>query len=155
MVGANDWDEHVAQVFELSLGLGVEQGERGHIDGLGRILGVDRDGRAGGNGLAGLGAVAETDIAKQVCGVLQVRLDLGALETLTALGLGLVLIAALIGKLGSTFGTAFLDALLLGLLVGSSLGIGLGLGFGSLLGLFALYFRVFGGVPGVEDLVAC
>lgn len=45
-----------------------------------------------------------------------------------------------------------LDTLLFGLLVGSSLGFGLGLDFSSLLCLLALYFRVFGGIPRVENL---
>lgn len=44
------------------------------------------------------------------------------------------------------------DALCFGLLVRFGFGVGFGFGFGGLFGFFALDFRVFGGVPGFQDL---
>ncbi len=83
----------------------------------------------------------------------KVRLLLSAAQAGATLGLVLVVffVGALVGDAG-TLGLVLGDALLLGLLVGSSLGISLSLDFGGLLGLFALYFGIFGGVPRVDNL---
>lgn len=84
----------------------------------------------------------------------QVSILLSAAETLATLGLGLILVAGLVilGLAGETLGLVQGDALSLGFLVGGGLGVSLGLGLGGLARLLALYFRVFGGIPGVEDL---
>jgi hypothetical protein len=88
--------------------------------------------------------------------VSQVGVLLGTTKTLTALSLGLVInllgFGFLESLLTSTAGLVVGDSSRLRLLVGGGLGSGLGLGFFSLLGLFALYFGVFGGIPRVEDL---
>lgn len=83
----------------------------------------------------------------------KIRLLLSAAEAGATLGLFLVvfLVGALVGDAG-TLGLVLGDAVLLRLLIGRSLGIGLGLDFGGLLGLFALYFGIFGGVPRVDNL---
>jgi hypothetical protein len=83
----------------------------------------------------------------------QVGLLLGAAETLTALGLGLLFVTGVIVKVaGGALGLVLGDALSLALLVGGGLSVGLGLDLGGLASLLALYFRVLGGIPRVEDL---
>ena len=141
-----------AHRLKLLLGLGVEEGQGGQVDRVGGVLRVDDDGGAGGRGLA---AGVEADGAKQVLGVMQIRLLLGAAQALAALGLGLLLAALLVafGTLPGALGLVIGDALDLALLLGRGLGISLGLGLGRLSLLLALYLGVFGGIPRVEDLV--
>ena len=81
--------------------------------------------------------------------MLQVRLHLGALETVAALSLSLIvaLIVAALSELAGALGLVLGDALLLGLLVGSSLSLGFGLGLLSLLGLLAFDIGIIRGVP--------
>lgn len=154
VVGAEDGDQGVAQVLELRLGLRVEEGQGAQVDRLGRVLGVDRHGRADRGRLAAAGladAHAEAGVAEEVLGVLQVGLLLGAAEALAPRRLVLVLVLAVVG-LGQTAGPLRLvlgDALGLGLLVGGGFGVGLRLRLGGLLGLLSLGFGVIGRVPGV------
>ena len=121
---------------------------------LGRVLGVDGHRGARGGGLPHAGgavsgpADAEPRVAEQVLGVLQVGVLLGAAQALTALGLGLLLVAVALSELAGPLGLDLGDALSLGLLVGGGLGVGLGLGLGGLLGLLSLDLGILGGVPG-------
>lgn len=81
----------------------------------------------------------------------EIGLLLGATEALAALRLGLVVtLVRLLGLLATLL--VLVDTGGLGLLVGLGFGFGLGLGLCGLLCLFALYLRVFGGIPRVEDL---
>jgi hypothetical protein len=85
--------------------------------------------------------------------VLEVGVLLGAAQAFTAFGLGFVLVeVAAFLRLASALVAVFLYPLCLGLLVGGGGGLGLGQSLFGLLCLFALNLRVFGGVPGVEDL---
>lgn len=79
----------------------------------------------------------------------EVSLLLSGTQTLALFSLGLLLVAGFVGlsQAAGSLGLALGDALGFGLLVGSGLGLGLGLQLGGLLRLFALYFRVFGGIP--------
>lgn len=129
--------------------MGVEQGQRGQVDRLGGVLRVDRDGRADRVALA---ALADANVAEEVSGVVEVRLDLGALEALAPGRLRLLLAFVVRGQLAGALGPALLDALLLGLLVGRRLGLSRRLGGSRLLGLFALDLGVLGRVPVVYDL---
>lgn len=86
--------------------------------------------------------------------MVEVGLLLVMAESCAAFGLGLLFLGFLVlGALAGSIGLMFGDTLALGLFVGGSLGGELCLGFGSLAFLFALYVRVFGGIPRVEDLV--
>lgn len=151
-VGRNDGHEDLTELLKLLLGLRVEDGQLGQVDGVGGVLGVNHDGRASD----GAGTViVDADFAKEVLGVVEVGLLLGSAQACAALGLvllvfRLVLLGALAGSVGLVVG----NALELGLFVGSGLGGELGLGFGGFALLFALYFRVFGGVPRVENLTS-
>jgi hypothetical protein len=148
--GGDDGDQGGAQLLELQLGLGVEERQGGEVDRLGGVLGVEGNGGAGSGALA---AVADANLAKEVLGVLQVGVLLGAAEALTALSLGLLLILLVrLGGAAGTLGLVLCDALALGLLVGGGGGGGLGLGLLGLLSLLTLCLGVIGGIPGVEDL---
>lgn len=85
---------------------------------------------------------------------MHVGILLGAAQALATLSLSLILVAFLVTVLrfASTLIAVFLYPLGLGLLVGGSLGLGLGQSLLSLFRLLTLYFRVFGGIPGVKDL---
>lgn len=149
-IGGNDGHEHLAQLLKLLLGLRVEDGQLGQVDRVGGVLGVDGDRRPGDR----VGAVvADADAVKQVLGVAQVGLLLGAAETRAALALLLLLLrrALLLEDAGALL-LVLGDALRLGLLVGGVLGGLLLLELGGFLGLFALYVGVLGGIPRVEDL---
>ena len=85
-------------------------------------------------------------------------LKVGVLLCLAETGspLGLVLVAFLIRVgigLGLPRSLVFLYPLCLALLVCGGFSLSLGLGLRGLGGLFALYFGIFGSIPGVEDLV--
>ena len=147
----DDGGQSVAQLLKLTLSRGVEQRKRGNVDSVGRVLGVNDDGGAGGRSLA---AVADANSAKHVLGVRKVGLLLGAAETFAALSLSLVLLFLLVLASRGAGGLVLSDALSLGLLVGLGLGKSLGLGLGGLALLLALYFGVFGGIPRIEDLMA-
>lgn len=149
-VGSEDGCKDSAELLKLGLGRWVEERERGEVDGVGRILGVDDNSSASSVRLA----AANTQIVKEVFGVLQVRLLLCAAETLALLGFGLIIARVLVRLSGSagSVGLVVGDTLRLGLLTGSGIGISLRLGLGSLLCLLAFYFGVFSGVPGIEDL---
>jgi hypothetical protein len=85
--------------------------------------------------------------------VLQVSILLGAAQTITALGLGLVLVeVAFFLRLAPALVAVLLYPLGLALLVGGGSGLGLCEGLFGLLCLLALYLGIFSGVPGVEDL---
>jgi hypothetical protein len=145
-VGTDNRDHGVAEVLELGLGLGVEEREGGNVDRVVGVLGVDDNGGAGRGSLAG---AADADAGKEVLGVPQVSLLLGLAQTLALLGLGLF-VALLVAPFreGCGLGCQLLgNALGLGLLVGGGFGVSLGLCLGGLLGLLALDFGVFGGVP--------
>lgn len=77
----------------------------------------------------------------------QIGILLLTAQTLTALGLGLVLEVRLSISIFPALLTVLFDALGLGLLVGSSLGLSGGRGLGSLLGLLALYLGVLCSIP--------
>lgn len=156
-VGRDDGRNGGAEHVELGLGGGREDGELGNIDRLGGVLGVYGDGGSLGLGTSGAQpSIAKAVVSKHVGGVCQVGILLGATETLTALGRGLVVDNLGLGHgeslLAGTIGLVTSNARALGLLIGKGLGGGLGLSFFGLLSLFALYFGVFGGIPGVEDL---
>lgn len=86
--------------------------------------------------------------------MLQVGVLLSAAQTITALGLGFVIVEIIAFlRLAPALVAVFLYPFGLGLLVGGGSGLGLGQGLFGLLCLLALYLRVFGGVPGVEDLL--
>jgi hypothetical protein len=83
----------------------------------------------------------------------QIGLLLGRTEAVALLRLGLLVAGVVVlGELAGPLGLSLGYALGLGLLVGGSLGVGLCLGLGGLLCLFALDFRVFRGIPGLENL---
>jgi hypothetical protein len=93
-------------------------------------------------------------LGEKILGVVKVGLLLVMAESCAAFGLCLLFLRFLVlGALAGSIGLVFGDALSLCLFIGGGLGGELGLGFGSLALLFALYFRVFGGIPRVEDLV--
>jgi hypothetical protein len=75
---------------------------------------------------------------------------IGFLLSLAQTGAACCLVLAL-GFIAALLAEALLSEFLyplgFGLLVGGGGGLGLGLGFGGLLGLLALYFGVFGGIP--------
>lgn len=76
----------------------------------------------------------------------EISLLLGLAQTSAAISL--VLAVGFTGALfASTLLPKFLYPLGLGLLVGGGSCLGLGLGFLGLLGLLALYLRIFGGIP--------
>jgi hypothetical protein len=105
------------------------------------------------NGLTLAPVAVQVDITKEVFRVLQVGVLLCAAEA-SAL-LGLVFVAVLIGVLvigGFPARLVLCYPLGFALLVCGGLSLGFGFGFGGLGGLFTLYFAVFSGVPGVEDL---
>jgi hypothetical protein len=81
--------------------------------------------------------------------VLQVGFHLGTLETVAALGLGLIIVAliATFSQLAGALGLVLGNALLLRLLVGSSFSLSFRFGLLGLLGLLAFGIRVIGGVP--------
>lgn len=85
--------------------------------------------------------------------MLKIRVLLLFANALAALSLSLISVKVSgISLVATALFTMFFYPLSLGLFVSSG-GSGLcGLGLGGLFGLFALYLRVFGGVPRVEDL---
>ena len=86
--------------------------------------------------------------------MLQVGLLLGTTESLTALGLSLLLVFFIV-FFGAATGTLSLvvgNTLTLGLLAGGGGGGSLGLGLLSLLSLLAFYLGVLSSIPGVKDL---
>lgn len=86
--------------------------------------------------------------------MLEVSILLGLAETGSPLGLVLIaVVRSLSIGICLPLGLLFLYPLCLALLVGGGFGFGLGLGLRCLSGLLALYFGIFGGVPGVENLV--
>lgn len=104
-----------------------------------------------------LAAAADANATEEVLGVSKIGILLSATKACTLVGLSLVIIVRFVelGTNTSILGGAFLDALSSGLLIGGSLGIGLGLGssrLGGLASLFALYLRILGSVPRVENI---
>ena len=86
--------------------------------------------------------------------MLKVSVLLGLAETGSPLGLVLVAVVRVLSiGICLPLGLLFLYPLCLALLVGGGFGFGLSLGLRCLGGLLTLYFGIFGGVPGVEDLV--
>lgn len=150
-VGRKDGTQNCAEVVELSLGLGLEKGQLGNVDSVGRVAGVDDDSSSSGLGPAG----ADSDVSKHVGGVGEIGLLLGASKSLTLLGLGLLdhLNVGGVGLLLGSVGLVLSNTLALGLLCGGGGFSSLGLGLGSLALLLALYLGVFGGIPRIEDLV--
>lgn len=144
-----DGNQGGAELLELRLGRGVEEGDGGEVDGAVGVAGVEEHGVPGRDGLA----LADADAAKEVLGVRQIGLLLKRAEAVPLLRLGLLVAGVVIlGELAGPLGLSLGYALGLGLLVGGGLGVGLCLGLGGLLCLFALDFRVFGGIPGFENL---
>lgn len=144
-----DGNQGGAELLELRLGRGVEEGDGGEVDGAVGIAGVEEHGVPGRDGLA----LADADAAKEVLGVSQIGLLLKRAEAVPLLRLGLLVAGVVIlGELAGPLGLSLGYALGLGLLVGGGLGVGLCLGLGGLLCLFALDFGVFGGIPGFENL---
>lgn len=87
--------------------------------------------------------------------MLEVRVLFGCAQTSTLVGLILVtirIICLLRGLLARLLVLCY--PLRLALLVGGGFGIRFRFGFGGFGGLLTLYFAVFGGVPGVKDLVS-
>lgn len=141
-------DKDVGQAGELVLGGGLEQRHRGQVDRVGRVGAVSDD-----DGLGRAAVAVHVDIGEEIRCVLQVGVLLGAAQTLAALGLGLVLVEiAVFLRLAPALVAVFLYPLGLGLLAGGGGGLGLGCSLLGLLCLLALNLRIFGGVPGVEDL---
>lgn len=149
----DDGAEGLAEGGELSLGGRVEEGKVGNVHRVVRVVGVENDGSTDGGSLA---VVADANLAKEILGVSQVCILLGAAKTLATLGGSLILVIlaeeAFRFTSTSTLGLVLGNTLGLGLLVGGGFGISLGLGLSSLLCLLALYLGVFGGIPGIEDL---
>lgn len=149
-VGRKDGTQNCAEVVELSLGLGLEKGQLGNVDSVGRVAGVDDDSSSSGLGPAG----ADSDVSKHVGGVGEIGLLLGTSKSLTLLGLGLLdhLNVGGVGLLLGSVGLVLSNTLALGLLCGGGGFSSLGLGLGSLALLLALYLGVFGGIPRIEDI---
>lgn len=87
--------------------------------------------------------------------MLEVRVLFGCAQTSTLIGLILVTILVLIllsGLLARLLVLCY--PLRLALLVGGGFGVRFGFSFGGFGGLLTLYVAVFGGIPGVEDLVS-
>jgi hypothetical protein len=83
----------------------------------------------------------------------QVGIFLSATKALTTFRRSLLLITRIVFETqASTLSLVFSNALSLGFLVRGGFSVSLGLGLGSLLCLLALYFGIFGGIPGVKDL---
>lgn len=143
-VVGDDGDERIAELLELQLCLGIEEREGCQVDGGRGILRINNDSICG----SGSFAIADSDISKEVLSVSQVGLLFRASE---AFSFRRLVFAALIGillcSLSLMFGDPFRDPLTLGLL-GSLLCLrGLrGLRRGCL-GLLALNFRIFSGIP--------
>jgi hypothetical protein len=100
----------------------------------------------------------QVDIPKEVLRVLEVGVLLRAAETGALVGLVFRLFVRVIGLLSGFPACLFVFCYPLApaLLVCSGFSLGFGLCFGGLGGLLALYFAVFRGVPGVENLLqAC
>lgn len=149
-VARKDGAENCAEVFELSLGLGLENGQLGDVDSVGRIGRVDDDGSSSGLGPTS----ADSDISKHVGGMGKIGLLLGTSESLTLLGRGLLdhLNVGSVGPLFGSVGLVLSNTLALGLLGGGGSFSSLGLGLGGLALLLALYLGVFVGIPRIEDL---
>lgn len=87
--------------------------------------------------------------------MLEIGILLGAAQTGSLVGIVLLLAVGIL-LFGLLFALllVFLYTLRLALLLCGSFGVGLSLGFGRFGCLFPLYFGVFSGVPGVEDLLS-
>lgn len=87
--------------------------------------------------------------------MLEVRVLFGCAQTSTLIGLILVTVRVIV-LLGGLLARllVFCYPLRLALLVGGGFGIRFGFGLGGFGGLLTLYFAVFGGVPGVENLIS-
>jgi len=86
--------------------------------------------------------------------VLQIGILLGATQAFTALGFGLVGVEVVaVFRFLPPLLTELFYPLSFGLFVGGCGGLGFGFGLGGFLCFFALYFRVFGCVPRVKDLL--
>jgi ribose/xylose/arabinose/galactoside ABC-type transport system permease subunit len=101
-----------------------------------------------------LAAVADTDVAKQVLGVLQVRLLLCSSKPLSSSCL--IFITAIItiplSKPSCVFSLLLCNSLGLALLICCCFGIGFGFGIGGLLGFLTLYFGVFCSIPTLQHI---
>ena len=147
-VAGDNGGHHLAELFELCLGLGVEKSHRGQVDQVVGVLGVRHAGPlddclAGGRNT--------TDITtEEILGVLEISLLLGLSKAGPFGGFILVgLVVRILLVLLLTLCNPLLKALCLGLLVGLCFGLDLGLRLGGLLCLLALNLRVLSCVPGV------
>jgi hypothetical protein len=140
-VVTDDWDEGVAHLLELELGLGVEEREGGKVDGGVGVLRVNYDSVRGSSDLA---VVADTDVGKKVLRVLQVRLLLRSSQSLSSGSLILLtaVFITLLCESSCLLGLLLCDALGLGFLVCLLLRLSLGLSLCRDLGLLALDFRI-------------
>jgi hypothetical protein len=137
--------ERLAQLGELVFCGGLEERERGEVDG------VARGGLVGyGDVFRGLGFGVDGELAEELFGLGTGAVDFLLAKAGAALGFGFLLVGLVVVlQLSPAEGclSVLLDPLRLGLVVCFSLSFCLGLGLVGLLGLFALDFRVFGGVP--------
>jgi hypothetical protein len=69
VVACNDWNQSFAELFKLELSLWIEKWERSQIDRGCWILGINDNG-VGGSG--SLTTIADSDIAKEILGVLEI-----------------------------------------------------------------------------------
>jgi hypothetical protein len=98
----------------------------------------------------------QVDVPEEILRVLEVRVLLRATETGTLVGLVFRLFVRVVLGLFSGLPTCLFVLcypLTFALLVCGSFSLGFGLCFDGLGGLLSLYFAIFGGVPGVEDLL--
>ncbi len=146
---SDDGSQGIAQLLELALGRRVEERKVGNVDSLTGIVGVNDNSSASSMALT---STADTNVAKQVFGVLQVGFLLLTTKTVTTFGLSLLLFRVIILSSERTGSLVLSNALSLGFLISLGLGEGLGLGFVSLLLLLALYLGIFSGVPRIENL---
>lgn len=69
VVVGDDWNEGITHLLELELGLWVEEGKGGEINGCGWVVGVDNNSVGCGGGLA---TVADTNVAEEIFRVLEI-----------------------------------------------------------------------------------
>jgi hypothetical protein len=149
-VGKEQWNQGVAKLLELQLGLRFKDRQLGEVDNNGWVAGIDLN-CVGSSGLDA--SVWDADVAKQILSMLQVGFLLCATETLSASTFVLIFFIGAIFLGEQLLGRYALSyTLRLGLLGGGGIGIGLSLLLGGDSDLLALYLRILRSIPRLKDL---
>ena len=151
-VHGQEREEGIRKLGELVLRSGLEERHSGEVD---SIRGVRRVSDNDSLLSAAVPGTVDIDITKEVLSVFKIRLFLRTTKTFTFVGLILVrtiiFLVFLLGLLPSQ-GFVLFYPLRLALLVRRGFGVRFGFRLGCFGLFFPFYFRVFGGIPGVEDL---